>query len=153
MAVTLNDLTRMSQSELDDLFRNSPIGDIPDGDAQGSVIVAEAGPDVERPIFWFARWLAWQGKVFDRPRATLLNKVGPFGWQLIRASTYVAPSWFDNQPAIILDYSKTSLVARSVRDEIREVSPGTFLGIVFIGKAKTINFVLQFANAGAPAKA
>ena len=66
MAVTLTDLTRMSQTELDDLFRTSPMGDIPDGDAQGSVI-AEAGTDVSGPIFWFARWLAWQGFSRGRP--------------------------------------------------------------------------------------
>src|SRR5437870_8895711 len=149
MATTLEGLTRLSQWELDDLFRTSPMGDIPDGDAQGIAIVATEGPEVEGPILWFARWLAWRGKVVDRPRATLLNKVGPFGWHLVRASVYVAPSWFDNQPAIILDYSKTSLIARSVRDEIREVSPGTYLGMVFVGRTKTINFVLQFANAGA----
>jgi hypothetical protein len=96
--------------------------------------------------------LAWQGKVVQRPRGFLHNKVGPFGTRLIKAKVYIAPSWFDQQPAIILDYSKTSLVARLVRDEIREVSPGTFLGIVFIGHQKTINFVLQFAgqSAGAP---
>lgn len=148
MTVTLTDLTSMSQAELDDVFHAGPMGEIPDGDAEGTVI-AEPKTDVEGPILWFGRWLAWRGKVFDRSRATLLNKVGPFGWHLIRASVYSAPSWFDNQPAIILDYSKTSLVARSVRDEIREVSPGTYLGIVFIGRTKTINFVLQFANAGA----
>jgi hypothetical protein len=152
MAVTLTDLTRMSQAELDDLFRTSPLGDIPDGDAQGTAIVAP-GTEIEGPTLWLARWWAWRGKVVDRPRATLLNKVGPLGWHLIRASIYIAPSWFDNKPAIILDYSKTSLVARSVRDEIREVSPGLYLGIVFIGKTKTVNFVLQFANAGAPVNA
>jgi hypothetical protein len=146
MAVTLNDLTSMSQAELDDLFRRSPVGDIPNGDAQGTAILAP-GTEIEGPVLWLARWLAWQGKVFDRSRGTLLNKVGPLGLHLIRASVYVAPSWFDNQPAIILDYSKTSLLARKVRDEIREVSPGTFLGIVFYGRDKTINFVLQFANA------
>ena len=146
MAVTLNDLTSMSQAELDDLFRRSPLGDIPDGDAQGTAIVAP-GTEIEGPVLWLARWLAWQGKVFDRSRGTLLNKVGPLGLNLIRASVYIAPSWFDNQPAIILDYSKTSLLARKVRDEIREVSPGTYLGIVFYGRDKTINFVLQFANA------
>jgi hypothetical protein len=58
---------------------------------------------------------------------------------------YIAPSWFDQKPAVILDYSKSSLVAQKVRDEIREVSPGLFLGIVFFGPLKTINFVLQFA--------
>jgi hypothetical protein len=145
MAVTLDDLTSMSQAELDDLFRRSPMGDIPDGDAEGTAIVAP-GSEIEGPVLWLGRWLAWQGKVFDRPRGTLLNKVGPLGLHLIRASVYIAPSWFDNQPAIILDYSKTSLLARKVRDEIREVSPGTYLGIVFYGRDKTINFVLQFSN-------
>ncbi len=149
MAVTLNDLTRMSQAQLDDLFRRSPMGDIPDGDASGTVIAAPR-TEVEGPILWFARWLAWHGKYVYRSRGYLLNKDGPFGWHLVKAKVYVAPSWFDQQPAIILDYSKTSLLARSVRDEIREVSPGTFLGIVFIGHTKTINFVLQFANSGAP---
>jgi hypothetical protein len=146
MAVTIDDLTRMSQSELDDLFRRSPMGELPDGDAIGTAIVAP-GTDLEGPILWFARWLAWQGKVVYRARGYLLNKVGPLGLHLIKARVYVAPSWFDNAPAIILDYSKTSLVAHRVRDEIREVSPGTYLGIVFYGQAKTINFVLEFGAA------
>jgi hypothetical protein len=146
VAVTLDNLTAMSQPELDDLFRQSPMGEIPDGDASGTAIVA-AGTPIEGPVLWLARWLAWQGKVFDRPGATLLNKVGPLGWHLIRARVYIAPSWFDSKPAIILDYSKTSLLAHKVRDEIREVSPGLFLGIVYYGELKTINFVLQFANA------
>jgi hypothetical protein len=145
MAVTLADLTLMSQAELDDLFRKGPMGEIPDGDALGSAIVAP-GTDIELPVLVFARWLAWQGKVFYRPQGYLLNKVGPLGFHLIKARVYVAPSWFDGQPAIILDYSKTSLLAHMVRDEIREVSPGTFLGIVFYGPQKTINFVLQFGT-------
>ena len=146
MAITLTDLTSMSQEELDDLFQRSPMGELPDGDASGTAIVAP-GTEVTGPILWFARWLAWQGKVFDRPRGELLNKVGPFGTQLIKAKVYVAPSWFDQKSAIILDYSRTSFVARKVRDEIREVSPDTYLGIVFYGPLKTINFVLQFGAA------
>jgi hypothetical protein len=135
----------MSQAELDDAFRGSPMGEIPDGDALGTAIVAP-GTELEGPILWFARWLAWQGKVFDRTRGELVNKVGPLGLHLIKARVYIAPSWFDQQPAIILDYSKTSLVAHKVRDEIREVGPATYLGIVFYGGLKTINFVLQFRN-------
>jgi hypothetical protein len=144
--VTLSDLTTMSQTELDDLFRRSSIDEIPDGDALGTAIVAP-GSEVEGPILWLARWLAWQGKVFYRAQGYLLNKVGPLGTHLIKAKVYKAPSWFDGQPAIILDYSRTSLLAHKVRDEIREVSPGTFLGIVFYGNQKTINFVLQFRTA------
>ena len=138
----------MSQAELDDLFRRSPLGDIPDGDAVGTAIVAP-GTEFTGPTMMLARWLAWQGKVFNRARGDLLNKVGPTGLHLIRARVYIAPSWFDGQPAIILDYSKTSLLAHKVRDEIREVSPGTYLGIVYYGSDKTINFVLQFLRAGA----
>lgn len=141
--VTLTDLTTMSQAELDDVFRRGPMGDIPDGDALGTAIVAP-GTEVEGPILLLARWLAWQGKVFYRAQGYLVNKVGPLGMHLVKARVYVAPSWFDGQPAIILDYSKTSLMARKVRDEIREVSPGMFLGIVFYDGLKTINFVLQF---------
>lgn len=141
--VTLTDLTTMSQAELDDIFRRSPMGEIPDGDALGTAIVAP-GTELERPTLMLARWLAWQGKVFYRSQGFLVNKVGPLGLHLIKARVYVAPSWFDDEPAIILDYSKTSLVARKVRDEIREVSPGTYLGIVFYDGMKTINFVLQF---------
>ena len=148
MAITLDDLTTMSQAELDDLFRRSPTGEIPDGDAVGTAIVAP-GTEITGPTMMFARWLAWQGKVFNSARADLLNKVGPTGLHLIRARVYFAPSWFDAQRAIILDYSKTSLLAHKVRDEIREVSPGTYLGIVFYGSAKTINFVLQFPRARA----
>ena len=146
MPVTLNDLTTMSQEELDELFRRAPLGDIPDGDAIGTAIVAP-GTEVEGPIAKLGRFLAWQGKVFDRPRAVLKNKVGPLGLHLIKARVYIAPSWFDQQPAIILDYSKTSLLAHAVRDEIREVGPGIYLGIVFVGPLKTINFVLQFNTA------
>ena len=130
MAITLDDLTTMSQTELDDLFRRSPLGEIPDGDALGTAVVAP-GTEIERPILWLARWLAWQGKVFDRARGELVNKVSPIGLHLFKARVYIAPSWFDGLPAIILDYSKTSLLAHKVRDEIREVSPGTYLGIVF----------------------
>jgi hypothetical protein len=148
MPITLDDLTTMSQTELDDLFHRSPLGDIPDGDALGSAIVAP-DTEIERPVLWLARWLAWQGKVFDRARGELVNKVSPIGLHLFKARVYIAPSWFDGLPAIILDYSKTSLLAHKVRDEIREVSPGMYLGIVFYGPDKTINFVLQFPRAGA----
>jgi hypothetical protein len=143
MAITLQDLTSMSQAALDDAFRRGPMGELPDGDAIGTAIAAP-GTDLELPILILTRWLAWQGKVFYRPQGYLYNKVGPLGFHLVKARVYVAPSWFDSQRAIILDYSKTSLIAHKVRDEIREVSPNTYLGIVFYGELKTINFVLQF---------
>jgi hypothetical protein len=88
--------------------------------------------------------VAWKGKVFDADRGELRNEISPLGVRAIRAKVYKAPSWFDGKDCIVLDYSHTSFVARRIRDEIREVSPGVFLGIVYWGRAKLINFALTF---------
>ena len=46
----------------------------------------------------------------------------------------------------MLDYSRTSLVARAVRDELREVSPGVYLGLVFLGRWHVLDFALDFTR-------
>ena len=51
-----------------------------------------------------------------------------------------------NGPAIILDYSKTSLVAGMIRDEIRQVGPGVYLGQVYWGKRRIALFMLEFPS-------
>jgi hypothetical protein len=66
----------------------------------------------------------------------------------IRAKVYKAPSWVDDKECIVLDYSQTSFLFGRIRDEIREVSPRIYLGIVFTGKTKTINFALEFPAGG-----
>ncbi len=145
MAATATDLLGMSQAELDDLFRRSPAGGIPDGDADGTAIVA-VGTEVEGLGARLAHRLAWRGKVFDASKGTLVNKITFFNIHAIKAKVYRQASWFDNQEAIILDYSKTSLVARKVRDEIREVGPGLYLGQVYWNKTRVCNFALTFPN-------
>jgi hypothetical protein len=55
MAVTLDDLTTMSQTRLDDHFTSSQLGEIPDGDAEGTPIAP--GTDVEAPILVLVRTL------------------------------------------------------------------------------------------------
>lgn len=150
MPTTVKQLLDMSQQQLDDLFRASPAGPIPAGDAAGTAIV-RPGTDLADVAAQVVNKVAWQGKVFDPSTKTLRNKVTPLGVQEIAAEVYVAPSWFDNQECIVLDYSKTSTVAQAVRDEIREVRPGLYLGIVFIGEHKTINFALEFGGAAPPA--
>ena len=44
----------------------------------------------------------------------------------------------------MLDYSETSIVAHWIRDEIRMIQPGTYLGVVYWDKARLIHFALQF---------
>ena len=65
------------------------------------------------------------------------------GLNAIVAEVYKAPSWFDNKECIVLDYSKTSLVAEHIRDEIRQIGPGVYLGIVYWDKNRR-RFTLRF---------
>lgn len=143
MNMTLNDLITMTQDRLDALFTSSAAGPIPDGDSKGAAIIL-AGTIWQRPLAALARYGFWQGKVFDVNRGELVNKILPFGMRAIRAKVYKAPSWVDNKECIVLDYSQTSFLFGRIRDEIREVAPRLYLGVVFMGKKKTINFALEF---------
>ena len=145
MPLDVQDLLRMSNDELEELFRQSPAGEIRNGDADGAVLVAP-GTGVSFVAARILRLVAWQGKVFDRTKSELRNKVGPFGFKLVRAKVYKEASWFDGKETIVLDYSKTSLVASRIRDEIREVSPGLYLGLVFWNRTKVALFSLKFAE-------
>ncbi len=95
-------------------------------------------------VAWIAKTLAWKGKVFNREKGELKNKILPFGIKAVRAKVYKEASWFDGAETVVLDYSKTSRLARKVRDEIREVAPGLYLGLVYWEKDKVLHFSLDF---------
>jgi hypothetical protein len=137
------DLLDMPEEELEKLFRRSPPGEIPDGEADGTVLAAP-GTRLTDPAAKLLHLVAWKGKVFDREKGELRNEVGPFGFKAVRALVYKDESWLDGKEAIILDYSKTSLVAQWIRDEIREVAPRLYLGLVFWERAKILHFALKF---------
>jgi hypothetical protein len=143
MATTVADLLKMSQAELDALFSASDAGPIPDGQGEGTAIIAP-GTSYSPAIAAAINTFAWQGKVFDAQAGLLRNRIGAFGVNAIVAKVYNAPSWFDDKECIVLDYSETSFVAGWVRDEIRMIQPGTYLGLVYGGKTRLIHFALQF---------
>jgi hypothetical protein len=137
------ELMKMSQVELDDLFKASPAGDIPDGQAKGTAIIAPGtkfSPEIAELVSVFA----WQGKTFDGKRGVLTNRILPLGVNAIVAEVYKDKSWLDGKECIVLDYSKTSLVAHWIRDEIRLVAPNFYLGKVYWEKSRLIDFCLDF---------
>ena len=139
-------LLHMTQGQLDDLFRASPAGPIPQGDADGTAIIAPDTPlsdTAARLIHLFA----WQGKVFDPASGTLRNKILPEGDKAIVAQVYRGASWFDGKECIVLDYSRTSLVAHWIRDEIRLVATSLYLGLVFWERTRIFDFALAFSAA------
>jgi hypothetical protein len=140
-------MARMSGAQLDQLFRDSPPGPIPAGRSRGTAILVPGSP-LDRAISALVRALVWKGKIFSSATGDLKNRIGPLGTPLIRARVYQDQSWFSQGPAIILDYSKTSLLARMIRDEIRQVAPGIYLGQVYWGKKRIAHFMLEFPNPG-----
>ena len=62
----------------------------------------------------------------------MINRVLGFG-RAIPATVYQGESLIDGQPSLILDYSGSKLWP-DVRDELREVEPGLYLGVMYKGK-------------------
>ena len=143
MAYNIAKLLTMTQAELDDLFTSVEAGPIPNGEAKGTAIVAPGTPYTPE-IAEFINIFAWQGKIFDAQKMVLVNKITVFGLNAVLARITREPSWIDGKECIVLDYSQTSFVAHWVRDEIRLIGPGLYLGIVFWNKTRLIHFALQF---------
>lgn len=142
MAMTVRELLEMSQEALDDLFKAAEPGPIPDGEAKGTAIIAP-GTRFSDEIAQLVSVFAWQGKVFDAERGVLRNHILPFGLKAIVATVYLGDSWLDQKPCIVIDYSDTSLIASRVRDEIRLIEPGLYLGKVYWGEKRAIDFALE----------
>lgn len=146
MDVEIRKWLSMSRDELDDIYLQSPAGNIPSGNTRGTAIVA--GSNRAQTFAKFARMFAWQGKVFDlfpptHENGILINKVTPFSMTFIVAKVYKDKSWMDDKETIVIDYAKTSFLAQKIRDEIREVEPGIYLGKVWWGKKRILDFALN----------
>ena len=148
MAYDVPQLLLLSNAQLDQLFSDSPAGDIPEGSAKGTAIIA---PDTtySSEIAELISVFAWQGKTFDATRGVLRNRILPIGLNAIVATVYKDKSWLDQKECIVLDYSETSLVAHWIRDEIRSIGPGFYLGRVYWEKKPLIHFALQFQQGNA----
>ncbi len=138
-----------SRAELDDIYRQAEAGDMPAGDTRGTAIVA--GSALARVYARFARLFAWQGKVFDlfppdRKQGVLINKITPLSLTFVVAKVYRGDSWMDGKDTIVIDYSTTSFFFQKIRDEIREVEPGVYLGKVWWGRTRILDFALTTTN-------
>ena len=135
------------RDQLDVIYREASAGTIPSGDTRGTAIVA--GSFFAQCYARVARLFAWQGKLFDlfppnRENGILINKVSPFSLTFIVAKVYKGESWMDGKETIIIDYSTASFFARKIRDEIREVEPGVYLGKVWWGRTRILDFALTY---------
>src|SRR5262245_28921219 len=126
--LTFERLTCMTWDELQCLYRGAESGRLPCGFVRG------------RSLFPPCEFLSgartkvanclWKGKHFCPEDGTLVNQW--LGIRAIRANTSVGESWLDGKPALILDYAEMSRVWRDARDEMREVAPGLYVGMMHL---------------------
>jgi len=123
---SLDWLASLSSCQLEALYRAASPGAIPCGSTRGKAIYCPNEPLVG--VKSKTVGCIWRGKVF-LPDGTLVNQWS--GLRAIRARVYEGTSWYDGGPSIVMDYQGTSHVWADVRDEMREVCPGVYLGLMY----------------------
>jgi hypothetical protein len=107
----------------DELFRNGIATGEPCGKTRGTVLIADGKmPRLKARM----QNLAWKGKTFPGD-GTLINR-WPAGIEAVTAQTSVGTSLFDGQPCLVMQYAADAPIFPGVRDELREIAPGTWLG-------------------------
>ena len=93
----------------------------------------------------------WKGKVFlrgpENPRHVIIqNKLFPWGWRMVEAAVVKGCSRLDGRECIVLDYAQRSFVANRIRDELRQIQPGVYLGKAYFGSRRLFDFILEFGK-------
>jgi hypothetical protein len=155
---TFDDLQRKDSRALAEIYSSGRVTDVSalSGYPQGRML-AVRGLD-RAPVMQWVNTLAttaffpWEGKSFkgSANAGTGINRVHLFGrHQLFPFLTAVGPSALDGMPAIILNYDlrENPRLIRRIHDEVREVSPGVYLGPAMWktagGKAHLLWFALD----------
>jgi len=145
MNQTVQSWLSKTREELEEIYSKAEPGEIPNGDSQGTAILA--GSMFAKLVALLVGVYAWQGKVFDLfcssgKAGILVNKITTFSMTFIVAKVYLDKSWLDGKDTIVIDYYRTSFFAKAIRDEIREIEPGVYLGKVWWGKKRILDFAL-----------
>jgi hypothetical protein len=157
--LTLDQLAKLLPSALAEHFRH---GQVPhslaelNGRARGRVLFL-AGWAARQPQartmqrLLSARWFPWLGKSIHAQEGTLVaSGVNHFrflaNWTAFPFIVRVEPSHLDGQSTVVLDYSHASpWPVRAMRDELRQVAPGLFLGPAFLRVGPFHRLILFFA--------
>jgi hypothetical protein len=124
------------------------------GDLRGRMLAPVAAPNW---LFWWARLWAktslfpWRGKSFktnadDPARGTGINRVFNDQTRWFRFETAIGPSRAGSFEAFQLDYDNRDnpFFIRPIKDEVRQLKPGLFLGQAYLKTRKRETLVLYF---------
>lgn len=138
----LEQLTCLSWSDLEQLYRQAAPGTIPAGYLRGRAIYCPCDKfSLTRSKVSQA---LWHGKHFCPADGMLINQ-WCLAMRAVRARVCYGESWLDGKPSIVMDYRGMAHVWSDVRDEIREVAPGLYLGLMYRCKSGGPRMKLFFA--------
>jgi hypothetical protein len=142
---TMDSLANLSEEELEAIYRSACAGCIPSGFLEGRPLYPPCSKFGKAKLA--GTRAIWLGKRFDPCEGTLTNQWR--GFRAVKAAVGPGESWLDGGPSIVMDYEPTSrIVWHRVRDEMREISPGLYLGIMYVrkcdGPKRRMFFALEF---------
>ena len=150
--LTADDLVDKSKDELDDLFLggDTPDKDALDGETRGRVLAgrgplrAEAVREiVNTPL------LPWKGKSIDHGLGANRFGYGPLERQGFEFETRMEPSLVpeDSDDVLIFDYDQPENPpgVRRIRDDLKEIDDGLFLGTSNVEVGDGYRFLIYFA--------
>lgn len=141
----LDDLVHSDRATLEGLYSQGVVTTPPPGFAPGRAIPEPGSRKTVRRSKTIG--LLWKGKVFSEGQ--MINRlIG--GREAVTASVYEGESWLDGKPSLILDYAGSKRFG-DVRDEMREVSPGVYVGLTYIRKCPQPKLAMFFALDTRPA--
>jgi hypothetical protein len=136
---SLDPLVRSDRATLEALYTNGTVSTPPPGFAPGRAIPNPGARNTMRRSNVIG--VLWKGKVFSDEQ--MINRLMG-GREAVTASVYVGESWLDGKPSLILDYAGSKRFG-DVRDEMREVSPGVYVGLTYIRKCPEPKLSMFFA--------
>jgi hypothetical protein len=154
---SLSDLAALSSSEARALYESARVPRLTDvrGDLRGRMLALEGTSNgwLARALRAFARWslFPWRGKSFtplSEDHGEGINRVfsdaNPRRWY--RFETRIGPSRAGAFDAFHLDYDNAAnpFFIRAIKDEIREVAPGLYLGQAYLVTKRRSRLVLYF---------
>ena len=139
----VDDLANLDPDRLMDLYRSArtPALEELDGKLTGRMLAVPRlqTPQVSALLQKFARsrLFPWQGKTFMHETSSHGHGVNRLLGERVtwfRFHTFVGPSHAGDFDSVHLDYAhdRNPPLVRSVKDEVREVAPGVYLGLAYL---------------------
>ena len=154
---TMDELARLSVIELGDLYRRASAPESLEalvGAPRGRMLTATGildRPRLRKRVARLARssWFPWRGKsleAVDPERGSGVNRVRWLG-DTYRFDLRLDDSAIDGERCAVLDYDRPDnpFFIRAIRDELRELRPGLFLGPALLETRREPRLLLWFS--------